>query len=201
MKREDFIALGMDEELAGKCEKASAEELKNYVPYERFKELVDEKNKLKTDIADRDKQFETLKNSTGDVEAMKEQIALLQAENKEKDEAHAAEIKQMKINGALESALIGSKAKNLTAVKALIKDLDKAELQDDGSIKGLEEQITALKKSDSYLFEEAAATKPSFKGFQPGVAKKEIGAGKVDMSKMSYDELANYIENNPDIGK
>ena len=200
MKREDFIALGIDEELASKCEKASSEELKNYVPYERFKELVDEKNKLKTDIADRDKQFETLKNSSGDVEAMKEQIATLQAENKSKDEAHAAEIKQMKINSTLESALIGSKAKNLTAVKALIKDLDKAELQDDGSIKGLEEQIAALKKSDSYLFEEATAAKPNFKGFQPGVAKKETATGKVDMSKMSYDELANYIENNPDIG-
>lgn len=200
MKREDFIALGIDEELASKCEKASSEELKNYVPYERFKELVDEKNKLKTDIADRDKQFETLKNSSGDVEAMKEQIATLQAENKSKDEAHAAEIRQMKINSALESALIGSKAKNLTAVKALIKDLDKAELQDDGSIKGLEEQITALKKSDGYLFEEAVATKPNFKGFQPGVAKKETATGKVDMSKMSYDELASYIENNPDIG-
>lgn len=200
MKREDFIALGIDEELASKCEKASSEELKNYVPYERFKELVDEKNKLKTDIADRDKQFETLKNSTGDVEAMKEQIASLQAENKAKDEAHAAEIRQMKINSALESALISSKAKNLTAVKALIKDLDKAEFQDDGSIKGLEEQITALKKSDSYLFEEAVATKPSFKGFQPGVAKKETTTGKVDMSRMTYEELASYIENNPDIG-
>ena len=200
MKREDFIALGIDEELASKCEKASSEELKNYVPYERFKELVDEKNKLKTDIADRDKQFETLKNSSGDVEAMKEQIATLQAENKSKDEAHAVEIRQMKINSALESALISSKAKNLTAVKALIKDLDKAELQDDGSIKGLEEQIAALKKSDSYLFEEATAAKPNFKGFQPGVAKKETATGKVDMSKMSYDELANYIENNPDIG-
>lgn len=200
MKREDFIALGIDEELACKCEKASSEELKNYVPYERFKELVDEKNKLKTDIADRDKQFETLKNSTGDVEAMKEQIASLQAENKAKDEAHAAEIRQMKINSALESALISSKAKNLTAVKALIKDLDKAELQDDGSIKGLEEQITALKKSDSYLFEEAVAAKPSFKGFQPGVAKKETTTGKVDMSRMTYEELASYIENNPDIG-
>jgi len=200
MKREDFIALGIDEELASKCEKASSEELKNYVPYERFKELVDEKNKLKTDIADRDKQFEALKNSSGDVEAMKEQIATLQAENKSKDEAHAAEIRQMKINSALESALISSKAKNLTAVKALIKDLDKAELQDDGSIKGLEEQITALKKSDSYLFEETTAAKPSFKGFQPGVAKKETTTGKVDMSRMSYDELASYIENNPDIG-
>ena len=169
MKKEDFIALGIDEELAIKCEKASNEELKGYVPYDRFKEVIEEKNKLKNDIADRDKQFETLKNSTGDVEAMKEKIASLQADNKAKDEAHVAKIKQMKINSALESAL-------------LIKDLDKAELQYDGSIKGLEEQIAALKKSDSYLFEEATTTKPNFKGFQPGVAKKETTTGKVDMA-------------------
>ena len=200
MRKEDFITLGIDEELAGKCEKASAEELKNYVPYERFKELVDEKNKLKTDIADRDKQFETLKNSTGDVEAMKQQIAALQADNKAKDEAHAAEIKQMKINSAVDTLLLNSKAKNTIAVKALLKDLDRAELLEDGSIKGLEEQIAALKKSDAYLFEDKQGQKQTFKGFQPGNSKGGEPAGKVDMSKMTYEELANYIENNPDIG-
>lgn len=47
MKKEDFIALGIDEELAIKCEKASNEELKGYVPYDRFKEVIEEKNKLK----------------------------------------------------------------------------------------------------------------------------------------------------------
>lgn len=36
MKREDFIALGIDEETAKKCGKASNEELKGYVPYDRF---------------------------------------------------------------------------------------------------------------------------------------------------------------------
>ena len=80
---------------------------------------------LKGQISDRDKQLETLKNSTGDVEGMKQQIAKLQADNKAKDEEHAAEIKQLKIDAAIDSALTGAKAKNNTAVKALLKDLDK----------------------------------------------------------------------------
>lgn len=100
---------------------------------------------LREQIVDRDSQLETLKNSTGDVEALREQIATLQADNKTKDETHAAEIKQLKIDSAVLTALTGAKAKNNTAVKALLKDLDKAEFAEDGTIKGLAEQIEVLK--------------------------------------------------------
>ena len=200
MKKDDFIKLGIDEETAKKLESASLEELKGYIPKARFDEINNEKKKLELDVRDRDSQLETLKNSSGDVEAMKQQIAALQADNKAKDKAHAAEIKQMKINSAVDTLLLNSKAKNTIAVKALLKDLDRAELLEDGSIKGLEEQIAALKKSDAYLFEDKQGQKQTFKGFQPGNSKGGEPAGKVDMSKMTYEELANYIENNPDIG-
>lgn len=100
---------------------------------------------LREQIVDRDSQLETLKNSTGDVEALREQIATLQADNKTKDETHAAEIKQLKIDSAVLTALTGAKAKNNAAVKALLKDLDKAEFAEDGTIKGLAEQIEVLK--------------------------------------------------------
>ena len=200
MKKDDFIKLGIDEETAKKLESASLEELKGYIPKARFDDINNEKKKLELDVRDRDSQLETLKNSSGDVEAMKQQIAALQADNKAKDKAHAAEIKQMKINSAVDTLLLNSKAKNTIAVKALLKDLDRAELLEDGSIKGLEEQIAALKKSDAYLFEDKQGQKQTFKGFQPGNSKGGEPAGKVDMSKMTYEELANYIENNPDIG-
>ena len=92
MKKEEFVKLGIDEETAKKCEAASQEELKGFIPKTRFDEVNNEKKKLELDLRDRDGQLETLKNSTGDVEAMKQQIATLQADNKAKDEAHAAEI-------------------------------------------------------------------------------------------------------------
>ena len=196
MKKEEFVKLGIDEEIAKKCETASQEELKGFIPKARFDEVNNEKKKLENDVKERDTQLETLKNSTGDVEAMKKQIETLQSENKQKDEAHAAEIMQLKIDNAIESALTGAKAKNITAVKALLKNMEKAELQEDGTIKGLAEQITALQKSDAYLFEAKASTK--MKGAKPGETGNEDGDNSVDTSKMTYSELAAYMVENPD---
>lgn len=198
MKKDEFVKLGISEDLAAKAEAASTEELKGYIPKARFDEVNNEKKKLELDVRDRDGQLETLKNSTGDVEAMKQQIATLQADNKAKDEAHAAEIKQLKIDAAVDAALTGAKAKNITAVKALLKDLDKAELADDGTIKGLSEQIAALQKSDDYLFE-AKESKPKMKGAEPGEAGNEGGDKGVDTSKMTYTELAAYMAEHPDV--
>lgn len=195
MKKEEFVKLGMDEELAKKCEEASLEELKGFIPKSRFDEVNNEKKKLESDVKERDKQLDTLKNSTGDVEAMKKQIEDLQKANKDAADAHAAEVKQLKVNAAIESALVGAKAKNTTAVKALLKDLDEAELQEDGTIKGLTEQIKALKKSDPYLFK--AKTSTEIRGAKPGEGADD-DENTTDTSKMTYSELAAYLAENPD---
>lgn len=197
MKKDEFVKLGVDEETAKKLETASLEELKGYIPKARFDEVNNEKKKLELDVRDRDSQLETLKNSTGDVEALKKQIETLQADNKKKDEEHAAEVRQLKVDAAVDAALASAKAKNNTAVKALLKDLDKAELQEDGTIKGLAEQIEALQKSDDYLFE-AKESKKQMKGAKPGEGGKEDGDDKVDTSKMTYSELAAYLVEHPD---
>lgn len=198
MKKEDFVKLGIDEELAAKAEAASQEELKGFIPKARFDEVNNEKKKLELDVRDRDGQLETLKNSSGDVEAMKTQIAELQKANKDAADAHAAEIKQMKIDAAIDSALTGAKAKNNTAVKALLKDLDKAELGDDGLVKGLAEQIEALQKSDAYLFDAKDSKKAQVKGAKPGESGNDDGDHGVDTSKMTYSELTAYLAENPD---
>lgn len=200
MKKDEFVKLGIDEETAKKCEAASQEELKGYIPKARFDEVNNEKKRLELDVRDRDNQLETLKNSTGDVEAMKQQIADLQKANQDAADAHAAEIKQMKIDNAVDAALGNSKAKNKVAVKALLKDLDKAELAEDGTIKGLAEQIAAIQKSDSYLFE-AKESKAKVKGATPGESGNDDG--NKDMSieqfrKMSATDRYNYSITNPE---
>ena len=198
MKKEEFVKLGIDEETAKKCEAASQEELKGFIPKTRFDEVNNEKKKLELDLRDRDGQLETLKNSTGDVEAMKQQIATLQADNKAKDEAHAAEIKKMKVDAAVEAALTSSGAINAKAVVPFLKDLDKAELADDGTIKGLAEQIEALQKSDAYLFDTTTKKKTQVKGAKPGESGNDDGDHEVDTSKMTYSELAAYMAEHPD---
>lgn len=197
MKKEEFVKLGIDEETAKKCEIASQEELKGYIPKTRFDEVNNEKKTLETTLAERNSQFETLKNSTGDVESLKQQIATLQADNQKKDEAHAAEIKKLKVDSAVDNAITSAKGKNAKAIKALL-NLENAELADDGTIKGLAEQIEALQKSDEYLFEAKEAKKANVKGAKPGEAGNEDDDKKVDTSKMTYTELAAYLAENPE---
>ena len=199
MKKEDFVKLGIEEELAKKCESAVAEMLKGYIPKTRFDEVNTAKNSAEALIKERDKQLEDLKKSTGDSEALKKQIETLQNENKAQVEKHQAEIKQMKIDNAVESALIGAKAKNSLAVKALLKDLDKAELLEDGTIKGLAEQLDAIQKSDSYLFE-AKEIKKQFKGATIGETG-DMTPGEMtieEFKKLSPLDRHKFAIDNPD---
>lgn len=173
MKKEDFMKLGLDEETSKKCETASLEELKSYIPKTRFDEINNEKKKLELDVKDRDKQLDDLKKSAGDNEELKKQIETLQKDNKAKEDKYAEDMKKLKIDMAVDIALTNAKAKNKTAVKALLKDLDKAEINDDGTVKGLKEQIESLIKSQdsSFLFE---VETPKFKGMSPGANKEGL---------------------------
>ena len=196
MKKEQFIELGLDEEMAIKCEKASQEELKGFIPKARFDEVNDERKKLESDVKERDTQLENLKNTTGDIEALRKEITSLQEENKKKDVKYAGELRQLKIDTAVKDALTSAKARNVTAVKALLKNLDKAELDENGVIKGLAEQLESLKQTDGYLFE--TKTKPSIKGAKIGETGNDDISKKVDTSKMTYTEMVEYLANNPD---
>ena len=77
--------------------------------------------------------------------------------------------------------------------------LTKAELADDGTVKGVAEQVEALTKADDskFLFD-TETKKTQVKGAKPGETGKEDVDGKVDVSKMTYSELAAYMAENPD---
>lgn len=197
MKKEDLVKLGLDEATAEKVAGASAEELKGFVPRERLNEATKAKEAAETVVRERDGQLETLKKSTGDVEALKNQIQTLQTENKQKDEAHKAEMKALQIEGAVNAALTAAKAKNAKAVKALL-ELEKAELDADGNVKGLSEQLEKLKKAEDskFLFD---ASNPKLKGAKLGESGNEPEDRGVDTSKMSYDELCAYLAENPEV--
>ena len=166
----------------------SASELKN---------LQTEVDGLKTQVSERDTQLETLKTSAGDNEALTKQIADLQAENTKAKESHGSEMNQLKVDFAVEKALTVAKAKNVKAARALL-DLTDAKLDKDGNVKGLKEQIDKLVAGDDTKFLFEAAKKQTFKGFQPGASTVQKPGTEVDMSKMTYEELEAYIENNPD---
>lgn len=194
MKKAEFVALGISEELAAKAEKASLEELKGYVEKAKHDEVVEENKTLKTSVSDRDKQLETLKASAGDNEELKKQIETMKQQNADQEKAHKAELAQLRLDHAMDAALTAAGAKNGKAVKALL-DVSKVKLGEDGKLTGWDDQIKAIQKSDSYLFN---TKQNNFRGFQPGASDDNKPGTNVDMSKMTYEELAAYMESNPD---
>lgn len=193
--KEQLEEMGLTEEQAQKI----ADEVINgsYVPKSRFNEINEENKTLKQSLADRDKQLEDLQKSNSDNAALQEQITRLQQENADREKTHAAEIKRLKIDTAVELALSAAKAKNAKAVKALL-DLEKAELAEDGTVKGLAEQVKALSEAadSSFLFEQGNKLK-DFKGFNPGESGDKPPTGGKAPEEMTYEELCAYFEENP----
>lgn len=165
MTKEELIALGLNDEQAGKV----LEGYKGYVPKARFDEVNEAKKAAEDTVKERDKQLEDLKKASGDSEALKAQIAQLQADNKAAADKYAADLKAVQINNAVEKELTAAGAKNLKAVKALLEGLDKAEL-DGENVKGLADQIKKLKEEEGtkFLFEE----KPGLTGVKAGQTGK-----------------------------
>lgn len=153
MTKQELMALGLNEEAADKV-------LKDHIPYDRFKQVNDDKKALEGQLAERDKAIDGL---NAKLKAGEDAITDLQEQLKQKD-AQAAAIRK---DAAIQVALTQAKAKNAKAVQALL-DADKLQLQDDGSVKGLKEALDVLKKSDAYLFEPAKApSAPPTSGFNP----------------------------------
>lgn len=194
MNKEELIAMGLTEEQAKKVMDSLDG---NFVTKARFNEVNEENKTLKQSVADRDKQLEDLKKSSGDNAELKKQIETLQQQNADQKKAHDAEMAQLKLDNAIDAALTAAGAKNIKAVRAMI-DTSKMKLGEDGTVEGLPDAIKAVQKSDSYMFNTVQQKQQTFKGFQPGASGEVKPGTEVDTSKMTYSELAAYMAANPD---
>lgn len=189
----ELLGESYSEEIDKKVEKQIGKE---YVPKSDLDVLGEVKTQLEKEVETRDKQIEKLKKI--DPEKLQEQITQLQEQNAQDKAAYEAKLKETQINNAVEKSLLTSKAKNIKAVRALL-DLENAELLEDGSIKGLTEQIEALQKAkdSAFLFENPKEA-PVLQGLKPGESNVNVPTQTVDFSKMSYSEICAYMEANPE---
>ena len=195
MKKEELMKLeGMTEELATKIAELSAEELKGMIPKTRLDEVIKERDDAKNSKDEVLKQLGALQKDAGDVQALKDQIQKLQDDAKESEKTHTAELQSLKINNAVDTALLGAKALNTKAVKALL-NLENAELDEDGSVKGLADQIKALQTAEDSKFLFGSS---KMKGATTGESGNDDGEKGVDTSKMTYSELAAYMAEHPE---
>ena len=156
MEREFLKGLGLEKDAIDKIMAENGKDIE--LEKGKVKDIQSQLVTANNTIKERDKQLEILKNSPDNPETLKQQIQQLQDDNKAKDEAHQKEIKELKVNSALEKALTNAKAKNAKAVQALLDLGDDVELNEDGTIKGLDEKINSLKKSDAYMFNDDKQT-------------------------------------------
>lgn len=146
MNKDELIKLGLTEEQAMKL----MEKYGNMIPQSRFNEVVEEKNKLKSDLTERDKQLSELQKNNSSNEELKKQIIELQEKNQASEKEYQETLAKVKLDNALELALTSAGAKNNIAVKALLK-MENIKMDNDKVI-GLTEQIEELKKTSDYLF-------------------------------------------------
>ena len=161
MTKEQFIALGLTEDLATKAAAESATELNTYIPKHRFDEVNEENKTLKGTVKENETALETLKKSTGDAATLTKQIEDLQTDNKTKDEQYQKDLKELKLTNAIKLAVTG-KAQDEDLVAGLF-DKAKLILNEDGTITGLDDQLKGLQENKKFLFKEAESeTKPGF---------------------------------------
>lgn len=192
MKKEEFISLGISEELAAKAEKASVKELEGYVPKEQLDAANAESKALKQTVSDRDKQLEGLKKSSASNEELQKQIGELQEANKEQARKHAEEMKELRLTSAIKLSVAGKVHDEDMA--AMLFDRSKLVLTEDGKVSGLVEQLETIKKEKSFLFKDETGGREGTKkgsGYKP-----KGGEANVEGYAAQYAQQRNEAEKN-----
>lgn len=203
MKRKELEDLGLAKEQIDAVMKINGADIENAkeVTGAEITNLKAENENLEKQVKERDKQLEDLKKSTGDNEELKKQIEELQTANKDTKVEYEKQIKQMQIDIAVQTALKDAGARNITAVTALLKDLDKAEIDENGAVKGLKEQIASIQKDNDFLFESKGTQQPKLSGITPSNTKTATDGGvtKEQFAKMGYKERNELFNTNREL--
>ncbi|MGM0970334.1 MAG: phage scaffolding protein [Bacillota bacterium] len=175
-----------------------------WFPKERFDAVNNEKKELKSQLDERDQQLSTLQKQAKGNEELQNAIEQLQEENKKVSEEYQQKLDKQAFDFAIESALRDAKAKNIKAVKANL-NVDGLKFSDDKVI-GLDEQLTALKESDSYLFETENESPPGLAGRQPhgtgnSVANLPTAKNPFSQEHLNLTEQGQILSSDPEQAK
>lgn len=199
MIKEVLKKLGYTEEDVTKIQKGLSEE-KIYLTKE---EKIEERYaKLKTQNEELEKQLKTLTESNTNIQTEYESYKKgsitqeeYEAKVKEIQEEADNKVKQSNFDSKLAIKLMSKEinAKDVIDIKANL-DMSKISLDGENFI-GLEEQIKNLKEKKDYLFnKEETVITGSGEGSRPKVEEDNI-----ELDKMSYSQMCDYLEKNPDV--
>lgn len=192
MKKEQLLELGLTEEQADKVLNLHKEVLSGFIPKARFDEVNETKKELEQQIQERDNQLKDLQEKVKGNEELEKTIKELQEANKDTKEQYEAKIKDMTITAAIQSKLTDAKYPDLLLTKF---DRSKLSIAEDGTVLGIDEQLTALKEQYKDLF------KPDLKGREPNNTGGTPPGTKNPWSKEHFNltEQGRILRENPEL--
>lgn len=151
MKRDELREMGLTDEQVTKVFGMHSAEVNDL--HSQISTITGERDQYKDELNTNAQKLKDLQKDAKDNEELQGQLKDLRKEFDDSQKASQDKIASLKLNSAVDLAIAGSHARNGKAVRALI-DMDKVKMGDDGTLTGLDDQLTGLKDSDSYLFEE-----------------------------------------------
>lgn len=127
----------------------------SYIPKSRFDEIIGSKNELKAQVGELSGQLELLKKAAKGNEDLTKQIDELQKKNGDWESKYKNTI----LESAIKLKAVQDKAKDPGDLVKFL-DLSKLEIDEQGAVKGLDEQLIVLKEQKSYLFDTGSNNPP-----------------------------------------
>ncbi|ATE84835.1 capsid assembly scaffolding protein [Oenococcus phage vB_OeS_unk162] len=167
MKREELKALSLTDEQIDKIMKINGDDVNSLKADiqskdSKIEELNGNINGLNTQVKDQKAAVDKLSKNPELTDDQKKQFEDLKTQLSDTEKKFKDELKQTKINSAVELGLTKAGARNSKAARALL-DISKVSLDDNGNTIGLEDQIKNLKTADDskFLFDDGTAQKPA----------------------------------------
>lgn len=172
---------------------------KRFVAKADYNAKLKEIEGLNGQIAQRDEQLKTLQDNAGSNKELQDQLKQLQEDNKAAEKAFQEQLAEVKMNAAIDTALMKANALDAELVKVKL-DKGSIMLKEDGSLEGLSEQLDAVKKDFGFLFKSENAV--HINGAKPADGSGSAGNAAVtkeEYQKMTYTERLKLKTEQPEV--
>lgn len=187
MKREELKELGLSDEQVNSV-MASAKKDENALR-DQLTTITSERDSLQSQVDTNAAELRKLEKANKDNEKLTSQLSTLRQQVDDQKKQFEAEQTAAKIDSLLANELSAAKVRDTDVVKALINREDLS-LGDDGTLKGLSDQLKPLQEQKAWLFEGKTKTKYSPEGSSNDDTKGADLAAAMKREDFNFTEWA-----------
>lgn len=194
--RRDFLSnLGLEQDVIEKIMTQYGSDIEKLKSQNKMLSEDVERLTSELDIAKRESTDSSLKDEK--LNELNSQLESLKKQSEESNLQYQNQLRELKLNNAVDKALANARARNPKVVLPLLENfLKTANFDDQGNVIDLDAQIKALSESEetSFLFSNDSQIP---QGRTPGVSNNSQQVDSLDLSKMSYEQICEVLKNKP----